>query len=663
MANHSLAAAWALALSFAAVTPSASAAEPIEEVAHEIAVDLGERRATLVVRRTVRTSFVDEHEAHFSIKSSPWTVGAGLRTRGDDGRWYRGDVLPVAAAIQTYWTLTGSLKVVPERGGGPRSPSLSPKDPALMMWSPEGFEVYVFPVVQGRPKAIEYTLAVPYAYEGGAYTFEVPVGGEHELAPELRIGAVPRNHRVFVGDAEVRPGSVVAATTTGMQRVRLVPPSRPALALRVASTAAGERHLARVEVEAGPLLGPDPKDTHVVIVLDRSRSMTDSGADAARRAALDYLAHLGRVPGARAAIVAFDRAVVRLHEGFLSPAAAADVLRAAPTARANGSDLAGALAAAATALKAARGAAPRRVLVLSDTAIEPAAEAAVVRLLADSRALVHVADLQGGRYSRLDVDEGHRWRELVVATGGLVWRGEVDVRAAGVDSVFSEWVRPGAVRGLMIERDGLPLAEIELSQGEGMMQVDVLERAPRGVRATGRVWGRTITAEGRRSAADDREWTLLAAAYVDELTDAEIVDVATRAGAASPRTALLALEPGARPGQAAPPSVPQPIARSSNCRFGIGGQGGFGRYSLEFDEGAFVRQAVADAASTCRARHRDVEVELTTTYAEVVAIDRVEVPDDPAAAACIRDRLWELEFPPGRDVVAEHVVELDAAGR
>lgn len=661
MARRSRAASWTPALALLLAAAPASATEPIEEVAHTITADLGAHRATLVVRRTVRTSFSDDHEAHFEVRTGAPAVGAGLRTRGDDGRWYTAEVLPLAAAIETYWALTGSLKVAPERGDRQRFPSLTAKDPALLLWSPEGFDVYVFPVTQARPKTVEYTLEVPYTYSDGAYAVDVPVGGDHELAPELRIGAVARGYRVFVGGDEVRPGSVVAATTAGGQRVRVVPRDQPELAVRLASTAAGERHLVRVEVEAGPRLGPDPKDTHAVIVLDRSRSMTDSGADAARRAALDYLAHLEGVPGARAAVVAFDRAVVRLHEGFLSPSDAAAVLRAAPAIRANGSDLAGAVASAAELLRGVKRA-PRRVLILSDTAIDPAAEVAVRRLITDSRAIVHVADVEDGSASWLAVDDGHRWRDVVVGTGGLVWRGKVDLRAAGTGEAFAEWVRPGAVRELTVTRDGLPLAELELPRGEGAIEVDLLERAPQSVRATGRLWGRTIALEGRRAVDGDREWTSLAAAYVDDaMSDAEIVDVATRARAASPRTALLALEPAASPGQAAPSSEPKPVRWSSGCRLRIGGQGGFGRHSLEFDEGAFIRQAVVEAASACRARHREVAAELTTTYAEVLAVSRVEVPDDPRAAACISDRLWALEFPPGRDVVTEHVIELDGA--
>lgn len=647
----------------ALLSTRAKAADPLEEVAHDITVDFAPRHATLVVRRTVQTAYLDDHEAHFVVRTNSGLVATGLRIRADSGRWYEAALRPLDDAIATYWTLTGSHKVAPERPVGQRFPQLTPKDPALMMWSPSGFDVYVFPVAQGHPRTVEYTLVAPYEYEGGAYTVAIPVGQVHELPPQIRIGALPPGFRATIGDKKVSTGSVVTATTEGELTARVAPPSQPPLTVRLAATPAGRRHLVRAEVEAGPELGPDPTNAHSVIVLDRSRSMTESGIDAARRAALGYLDRLAQVPGARAEIVSFDRAAAPLHGGFVSPAEAAASLRAASLTLANGSDLAGALRRANALLKTVPRGRPRRVLVLSDTAIAPTEEVEVRRLFGETGAIVHVADLEGGRYSRIEVNDTHRWYGAVAATGGLVWTGQVDALAAGPDPHFSEWVRPGAVRGLKMALDGEPLGELDLLAGEGTMEVDLRERAPRRVMATGWLWSRPIAVSGGRTGPVDREWTVLAAAHLDDrLTDDELRDVATRAGAVSPVTALLALEPAASPGQAAPPENAAPTQRSIACGFG-GASGSLGRLSLEFDEPQFIRQAVEDAARACRVRHRDVEAELTTTYAEVVAVTRVDVDGAPEASACIRERLWALEFPPGRDVLSEHVVQLDGESR
>lgn len=292
---------------------SAKAAEPVEEVAHEITVDLAPRHATLVVRRTVQTAYLDDHEAHFAVRTTSDLVATGLRIRADSGRWYPARLLPVHDAIATYWTLTGSHKVAPERPVGERFPQLTPKDPALMLWSQTGFDVYVFPVAQGHPRTVEYTLVAPYEYAGGAYSVAIPVGQAHDLPPQIRIGAIPPGFTATIGDEKVRTGSLVTATTEGELTVHVVPPSHAPLTVSLAATPAGARHLARAEVEAGPELGPDPTNAHSVIVLDRSRSMTDSGIDAARRAALGYLDRLAGVPGARVEIVTFDRAVAPLQ--------------------------------------------------------------------------------------------------------------------------------------------------------------------------------------------------------------------------------------------------------------------------------------------------------------------------------------------------------------
>lgn len=73
----------------------------------------------------------------------------------------------------------------------------------------------------------------------------------------------------------------------------------------------------------------------------------------------------------------------------------------------------------------------------------------------------------------------------------------------------------------------------------------------------------------------------------------------------------------------------------------------------EYDEAAWMRTAVAEAAKTRNAA--TYEVRLTTSYAEVRAIDAVRAPDD-ADVTCLTDALWELEFPPGRaEIVVHHI--------
>ncbi|MEZ4448992.1 MAG: VWA domain-containing protein [Nannocystaceae bacterium] len=653
----------ALALGLVAASSSGSSSAAPVEVAHEIVVDFGERAATLQIRRSVRSDEDTTHEAHLRLASGWPLVGAGLRTRGDDGRWYDATILPIDAAIATYWMLTGSEKVAPDRELGPRLATMTPRDPALMMWSPSGLEIYAFPVAAGQPRTVEARVIVPYHYFDGAYVAHVPVGDQDTLAPTVRVGAIPAGHRVSFGGREWARGEAITAVPADDLALRLVGPERPPLALRLASTPAGDRHLLRLEVEVGERLGPDPKDTHAVILLDRSRSITDEGAEAADEAALGYLSALAEVPGARAQVVRFDRTIARAHDRFVAPEAAAEALRD-PPALANGSDLAGALAVAEGLLRSAPPGAPRRVLVLSDAAIAPEVDAAVGRALASLRAarvIVHLADVAAERFTSLEVDAEHRLRGPVAATGGQVWRARMDVVRRRRGDVFAEWVRPRLLHDLEVVLDGEGLAEIDLAAGQGSIEVDLRDFAPRRASARGWAWSLPVAVTARRRAADDRAWSAIAAAYVDDrLSDAELLDLGTRGGVVTPATALLALEPGAKPGVAEPLPRPPPRVRSSRC--GYGGSGGsFGRFTLEFDEGALLRGAFAEAARACHVGDRPVRAEVTTTYAEIVGVE-VAVDDDEAASTCVRERLWAVEFPTGRHAVVRHDVGTSGAG-
>lgn len=54
-----------------------------------------------------------------------------------------------------------------------------------------------------------------------------------------------------------------------------------------------------------------------------------------------------------------------------------------------------------------------------------------------------------------------------------------------------------------------------------------------------------------------------------------------------------------------------------------------------------------------------VDVVLTTTQAEIVAVASVEAGGDAKAEACIREAVSALDLLPGRDVVATHRVHVD----
>ncbi len=644
-------------MGLAVVATSATASAPVVELAHEIEIELHDTYATLKVQRTLASDHVDGVEVRLSIDATHPMAATALATRADDGRWYQAELMDVHEAVDTYWRLTGSRKIVPEGELPPRMPSLTPKDPALMMWQPHALDVFVYPVAEGRPKAIAYTLQVPYEHYEGAQHVHVPTVGD--VAPTITFAGVPRGVQVSADAAAIEKGTVLVGSATEDLVVRLDAVRSPALAVSLAATRADARHMARVEVVAGRELGPDPVGTHAIVVLDRSRSLGEDSFAAAQRAVQAYLDELSRVPGAKVQIVGFDRHVHALHTGFVSPRTAGVDLRDVGWDQRNGSDLGAALQRAAERLRAAPREAPRRVLIVSDAAVTEAVAKVVTSQLRTLDAVVHLADIEGARATDLARDLTHPWGDHVTATGGEVWRGTVDAVDGQTHDVFAQWVRPQRIEDVVVDLDGHEVGESVLDVGEGTIDVNMYEHTPRMVTVRGRLWGTTVLARARRSARADRELAITAAAYLGEgMTDAEITAIARRAGAVSPMTALLALEPDASPGQAVDPDPSRPSRTfSTSCRFGGGEIGDFGRYSLAFDEAELVRTEVVAAIDACGAAGEDVSVELTTTYAEITEVDRVEIEGAPELESCVRDELWSIEYPPGRHGSTRHLVE------
>lgn len=643
---------------------AASASAPVVELGHDMDVRFHDTYATVKVRRTVSSDHVDGVEARLSIDTEHPMAATGLATRADDGRWYAGELMDVHDAVDTYWKLTGSKKVVPEGELPDRMPRLRPKDPALLMWQPYALELYVYPVVEGSPKAVEYTLQIPYAYEGGAEVLHLPVGDADDLPPKITFGRTPRAGTVTAEGMAVAEGTTLVPSSTGEVAVRIEPTRRDPLTVTLSSTRADKRHMARLAVSAGPQLGPDPARTHAVIVLDRSRSLGDDSFVAAQRAVQAYLTELDAVPGAKVQIVGFARKAQALQTGFVAPNVAAGDLRDAGWDLRNGSELDAALQLAAARLAKAPAGAPRRVIVVSDTAVTESVAAAATARLSKMSAVVHLADITGARYTGLARDPKHPWGDVVAGTGGVAWQGVVDAVDGRTGQIFSDWVRPQRIEDLTVELDGADLRDSELGEivleaGAGMLDVDLYDRVPRVATVRGVLWGRSIVAKARRSSRTDKEFSITAAAYLGgEMTDAEIRDVALRAHAASPQTALLALEPDASPGQAIDGDLP--VASrvfSTSCGVGGGPLGDFGRYSLTFDEAELIRDEVASAIDACGATGEHVSVGLTTTYAEITDVDRVDIEGKPELAACVRDELWTIEFPPGQHGPTRHEVE------
>ncbi|HWB82475.1 MAG TPA: vWA domain-containing protein [Nannocystaceae bacterium] len=642
-----------------ALGSSSAHADGFIETTHEISVDLHESHATAIVSRTFATEYDAPIEAHVHFAAAG--IATALRTRGNDGRWYGGELHDVEAAVDTYWKLTGSQKVVPGIVLPRQRVSARVDDPALLMWSPTGLDLYAYPVTIATPRSVEYTLQIPYEYADGADRAWIATGEEQLLAPRVRIASMARGMIARIaGERVVRGSEVDTIADEGVEI--LIERARPQLAIDFGTTRAGQRWFSRVSVQASSELGRDPARTHAVIVLDRSRSMGPDSMNAAKAMLLAYLDRLTEVDGAKVEIIGFDREVWAEHGAFVSPAVARDALAKAELSLRNGSALPGALALATKRLASAPRGAPRRAIVVSDATLAPHDEARIARSIASTGALVHLVDVIGDRTTALDRAPDHRLSDVVADTGGVVWVATVEPDQSDLAGTFDALVRPDRIDEFAVRVDGelesLVGEAVWLPSGAGTLDVRVRERAPRRVTAEGMLWGTPVRVDAGRSASMDREWTRLAAAYlVDELDDDEITDVARRSGAVSPKTALLALEPGVMPSEA-PATVADGerrfTSRVSSCGFGGWvASGGFGRYSLDHDEAEWIRIAVAEAAKSCGVT--TYEVALTTSYAEVLAVDAVQAPDD-ADVACLSDAVWSLELPPGKPTIATHRV-------
>ena len=650
----------ACGLSLATGSAGASEAGPVTETEHEVEVTFHRTHATLKVRRSFETGHMNPLEGHVEISTDAPLTATRLATLGSDGRWHEADLMSVHDAVETYWKLTGSKMVVPEGELPRRMPSFQPKDPALMMWGPDALSLFVFPLAEGSPRSVAHTLQVPYEHDAGAEVLRIPVGDADDLPPRITFNRTPSQTRVIAEGTSVQPGTSLVPTSTGHLTVRLEPEHSPQLAVSLASIPADQRHMARVSVTAGSELGPDPSGTHAIVVLDRSRSLGPDSFAAAQLAAQAYLRGLERVPGAKVQVIGFDREVHALQEAFVSPSEAADALRDAAWDQRNGSELDDALRVAEARLRDVPKGAPRRVLLLSDTVLTQAVEADALAQLASFPATLHLADVEASTDSRLERRPKHAWASQVFGTGGGVWAATVDAVDHRTGEVFAPWIRPQRIDDLHVSLDGRELVAFDLGAGEGQLDVELYEHPPETLVATGRVWGRSVKARANRTTSGDRAWATAAAAYLGgDMSPAETLDVAQRAGAVSPHTALLALEPGASPGEAMAPQGQRRRIHRTSCRIGFGSSPDFGRYALTFDEEAFIQDAADVAIARCKATEYRVTTEVTTTYAEVVAVGHVEVEGRPDLAACVRDELWAIEFPPGRHRTLEHPIQRD----
>jgi hypothetical protein len=657
---------------------------PVSERQHDIQVTVRPGHARLVVRRTVENAGPRHDQALFDLRLPEQAAAIGLRTLGVlDGqpRWFAGELMEAEAAARKYERLTGM-------GGA------YPKDPALLSWRVPGhLLLQVFPVGPADRKTIEYTLVLPTHYAGGLHRVHLPRLGTEALPPRivvrggdgLRLGGLP-----FPSGGSVRWRELVAASSrltedivalaeqddedtflevadlsdvaadqgpaapmvTGQDErgveLALAPRGAPLLGGRLAQVRAGpDRVLLRYRIEAAPRLSRVPADAQVVVLLDRSRSLSEQQLASALATAGAYLSHF---EAAAVEVLLVDRKVTPLFGRFVPrPHAQArlDELKLEP---ANGSQVDLALR-EADRLLARRAPGPRRVLLLTDlhtrSSLRPQR---LSRVLAASGALLHIGVVGVGS-PELEAQEESPWSAVTRPTGGLVWDATAsdqpnDVRA--MRRVYEELARPVrlhrfAIAGLDHDAgDGPPSV---LDEGEGATFLALRPRAVTRIEASGALWARPVRLALAPDPAESRLWAALVFGQPlhEELSEREMMVLARHGRAVSPVTSYLAIEPGVRPSTEG--LNDEEFGVASGTLGGIGrGAGGLGGRRASVDREAFLRQALGEAWQRCEGRGR-ATVQLETTIAEVVDVPRVSATSPAAARTCLTEATWALELP------------------
>jgi len=179
----------------AADTLSATRAQPLRELSHEVKLSLQDGVARYTVQRTFENRGTQHEEAALDIALPVGAAGTGLRIKAGDS-WFDGELMRRERAFELYEKLTGF---------GPHLP----KDPAILYWLwASGLKLQVFPIAPGRQSTVEYTLTAPTQYRDGRYFVSYPraAAGGNLAVPELRLvrGDTPR-----LDGRPVAPGSAL----------------------------------------------------------------------------------------------------------------------------------------------------------------------------------------------------------------------------------------------------------------------------------------------------------------------------------------------------------------------------------------------------------------------------------------------------------------------
>ncbi len=596
------------------------------------------------------------HEAEFALALPP----AGVVTGGSyalDGS-VRSLTLDQAAALQARYDATADAA---NPGAAPRAGMLLVEQDGWSM----GHGVRIRALLpDGGPLKVRLSIDASTCFWRDARYVEVP----SKLAAKLRgVTTVTARRATSSGlraacgepfDPETNPEDAsvflrfaageLASHTAGDGRVG----GRGTQLL--VGTGGAARQLAGVELAIAGQLGDVPADLHTVLLVDRSRSLTDAQTGAQADAVKAYLA---ATPRRQAQVIAFARTAEVRTRGW---AASRTVARQLPSLLGgptrNGSDVHAALTAAAGLLADVRG--TRRVVLFTDELTASAVPASVAAWQATLPAgtLLHVVALDEHGGSTLTHDDAVRFGELAASSGGI----GVRLRPALVGDApaldATMLARPIVVEQLRLVSGGwTPLSNPDdclptsatgwtMAEGTSCRWVGIAPRSTSTTLAlTGRIWNtpwtRSIVLDGAGGQGLARDLTLGIASLDKPL----LTEVQAAAAAVNEQFALGASWGGTE-GYPARTQGAEGMSATCGCD---GAPGGFasGRMGVGHGIGPTFEQQVASAFASCNVSDATIGVKLETNRDELVAVAvaltrRTGKAPTTADTGCVEAGLW-----------------------
>ncbi|MCA9646175.1 MAG: VWA domain-containing protein [Polyangiaceae bacterium] len=614
---------------------------------NSVSVTLDRGFAKLVVERSVFNGGERHDQATFWINLPNSAVATGLRTLGSlNGKphWFAGDLMEAEAAAAKYQELTGV--------GG-----YYPKDPALLSWRQQDYlALQVFPCPPGQVKQVEYTLQMPLTYSQGSYLVELPSMGTEELPARIEVRAARSGDQLKLNGKAWQAGRRYQLPRDAATTLELVPTKAPRISGEFGQYVfAKQRVLTHFEFRLAPQLSKAPKGASVVLLIDASKSM-GSRSSAASDAARAYLSY---VPDAQVQLVYFNRKAEERFKSWVGVERARVDLSAYSPKLANGSELGDALDTADRLLADRKG--PRRVVLFTDVKTRRSLTPGMLKgKLARSKALMHIVDIRLGD-SALERDDTNAFAPVAAATGGVLWHGGFDDSA---DSRVraEELVRPLRLHAPKLTAPGVPNDMLpepeELWEGEAVGLTELVSVPGGFVRLQGKLWQKSVQRTLSPDAAESKRWAALVFGQdlYSDLSEPEMMTLATYGGAVSPVTSYLAIEPGVRPSTEGIEWGMVGTGAGGGGRgigIGLGGVGTLGR----IDEQSWFKQALRRALVRCRAKSASLRIE--TTLDEVVDVDTLSVVplqgvQVPVARQCLTRAGWALDLPGG--FAKEHAI-------